>query len=118
MRWDFKHDETYFCIVYAFVPLAMVKVDVVTSQLEFFHTVGFFNDLFYPSNWRGEGVLVDFCDIVSPWAHRLEWREKEYAGQQEHYHAIVERSEQSGALNFLYNRTLHPWPPPPRPQFP
>lgn len=71
--WDIKDEETYFCIIYTFVPKGVINVDVVLSQLDFLHITGFYNVPFNPTNWGGDGVLVDFSDIVSPFAHRLEW---------------------------------------------
>ena len=62
---DFKSDETYYAIVYAYVSGRELEPDKMVEQLEYFHITGFLNIRFNPNNWLGSGVLVDFCDIVS-----------------------------------------------------
>lgn len=95
---DIKDEETYFCIIYAFVPKGKLDADVILSQLDFFHIVGFYNVPFNPANWRGEGVLVDFSDIVSPFAHELDWRRGSYAMNQAMYRGVVQGLARKGLL--------------------
>lgn len=95
---DIKNEETYFCIIYAFVPKGNIDIDVIVSQLDFFHIVGFYNVPFNPTNWRGEGVLVDFSDIVSPFAHELHWGRNSYAMSQAMHPAIVHGHARKGRL--------------------
>ncbi len=40
--------------------------------MDFFYCAGFFSVPFKPDNWCGEGVLVDFSDLILPTDHR--WR--------------------------------------------
>lgn len=95
---DIKSDETYFSIVYDFVPKGKLEADTILSQLDFFHIAGFYNVPFNLTNWLGRGVLVDFSDIVSPFAHDLDWDEQSYALNQEMYHAKVRSLERKGLL--------------------
>ncbi|KAB5576235.1 hypothetical protein GE09DRAFT_619468 [Coniochaeta sp. 2T2.1] len=95
---DIKSDETYFPIVYDFVPKGKLEADTILSQLDFFHVAGFYNVPFNPTNWLGRGVLVDFSDIVSPLAHELDWDKQSYAMNQEMYHAGVRSFERKGLL--------------------
>lgn len=95
---DIKNEETYFCIIYAFVPEGNIDADVVISQLDFFHVVGFYSVLVNLANWRGEGVLVDFSDIVSPFAHELDWVRSDYAGGQAMYRGAVRDLVRNGRL--------------------
>jgi hypothetical protein len=95
---DIQDDETYFSIVYGFVPKDKLEADTILSQLDFFHITGFHNVPFNPNNWLGRGVLVDFSDIVSPFAHPLEWEKHSYAFEQEWYHAGIRRLERKGLL--------------------
>ncbi|RSL68635.1 hypothetical protein CEP54_002625 [Fusarium duplospermum] len=72
---DIDNDQTYFAIVYSFVPKAKLEAETIIPQLEFFRITGFYNVSFNFTNWLGAGILVDFCDIVHPFAHELEWGE-------------------------------------------
>ncbi|KAI8725733.1 hypothetical protein NCS52_00145100 [Fusarium sp. LHS14.1] len=93
---DIDDDQTYFAIVYSFVPKAKLEAETIISQLEFFHITGFYNVSFNFTNWLGAGVLVDFCDIVHPFAHELEWSEHWYAKNPSMLHAAVRYQAQEG----------------------
>lgn len=94
---EIKGEETYFCIVYAFVPGKRLRADTILSQMDFFHAVGFDIVPFNPANWRGEGVLIDFSDIISPFFH-LDWDNARYAKYQETYCATVRGLARKGIL--------------------
>ncbi|KPM34267.1 hypothetical protein AK830_g12308 [Neonectria ditissima] len=72
---DIDNGERYFAIVYAFVPKGRLEGGAILSQLDFFHIAGFYSVPFNLTNWLGTGVLVDFSDIVSPFADRYDWDE-------------------------------------------
>lgn len=95
---DVKDDETYWAIVYEFVPADKLDGDTVLSQLDFFHVTGFYSVPLNPANWRGSGVLVDFSDIVSPFAHVLDWDAHSYARNQKTYHGAVRSLARKGFL--------------------
>ncbi|KAH7265819.1 hypothetical protein B0J15DRAFT_579717 [Fusarium solani] len=95
---DIDDNQTYFAIVYSFVPKAKLKAETIISQLEFFHITGFYNVSSDFTNWLGAGVLVDFCDIVHPFAQELEWSEHWYAKNPSMLHAAVRYQAQEGIL--------------------
>lgn len=66
-----KEEEKYAAIVYRFVPKGTLDLKVIQSQLDAFYQMGFINVTPKKDNWRGEGILVDLSDLVSPRA--LEW---------------------------------------------
>lgn len=59
-----------YAIIYDFVPPLPLssKIDtaVVQAQLDFFYIIGFSIEALKADNWVGKGLLVDFCDILSP----------------------------------------------------
>lgn len=93
-----KMEESYFGIVYDFVPRARLNPDAISSQLDFFHVAGFDIVPFNPTNWRGEGILIDFSDIVSPLAPDWHWRRTNYAKYQTLYHGAIQGLAQKGLL--------------------
>jgi len=97
-HWDIKVDETYFCIVYDFVPKDKLDVDTIVSQLDFFHLAGFHNVPFNPANWRAGGVLVDFSDLVSPFENKLRWDRELYALHQSICRPMISHFSDEGRL--------------------
>ncbi|KAI1499395.1 hypothetical protein F5X99DRAFT_430776 [Biscogniauxia marginata] len=71
-----KTDESYFAIVYSFVPKGDLDEDIIQSHLDFFYLAGFECVPLKEDNWRGSGILVDFSDLVSP--HAPEWDRFKY----------------------------------------
>lgn len=49
-------------------------MDNILTQLDFFHVIGFMNVAINENNWLGDGVLVNFSDLVHPFAGRW-WRD-------------------------------------------
>ncbi|KAI1074853.1 hypothetical protein F5B20DRAFT_562058 [Whalleya microplaca] len=66
-----------FGIVYEWVSTEKLEKEIARSQLEFFHITGFSMRWFYPQNWLGNGILVDFSDIIPPF-EGLGWDDAEY----------------------------------------
>ncbi|OIW22697.1 hypothetical protein CONLIGDRAFT_587014 [Coniochaeta ligniaria NRRL 30616] len=95
---DMDSDKTYLAIVYEFVPKEKLQVDTILSQLDFFYATGFHHVPFNPSNWLGKGVLVDFSDIIWPFAHPYEWNERQYAKGHKLDHASVRGFERRALL--------------------
>ena len=86
---DVDNNHIYFAIVYHFVPKAELNADAILSQSDHFHITGFCNMPFNKANWLGDGVLVDFSDIVSPFADEREWDKQRYAMHKKWYHGAV-----------------------------
>ncbi|KAK1771988.1 hypothetical protein QBC33DRAFT_592853 [Phialemonium atrogriseum] len=57
-RADLEEEESYFAIIYSFVPQEVLDVNTVQSQLDFFHRTGFMVTLSREENWRGQVVLL------------------------------------------------------------
>jgi hypothetical protein len=93
-------DETYPAIVYQFVAEdGIPKTDAIISQLDFFHLTGFMTVSFNETNWLGQGVLVDFSDIVPYHTGYMWWRPTYYAQQEAGFcRRSVERAAQTGLL--------------------
>jgi hypothetical protein len=93
-------DETYPAIVYEFVADDGIPVvDNIMAQLDFFHMTGFMTVSFNENNWRGRGVLVDFCDIVPHHTGYMWWRPSYYAEQQPGWcRQSVERAAEGALL--------------------
>lgn len=80
-----------FCIVYPFVPdQGPLDKEKITRQTNFFHMTGFHQVEFKWDNWRGEGVLVDHSDLVSPWDYLWQMYQYDYAGFSSGYGSDVE----------------------------
>ncbi len=71
-----EKDQSFFALIYTFVPQGMLDTRSIQSQLDFFHMAGFLVLMFKKDNWRGQGVLVDFSDIVP--LHETAWAECDY----------------------------------------
>lgn len=56
----------YYAIIYEFISPPVPERDVVQSQLDVFHRIGFSLESLKRDNWRGQGLLVDFSDILAP----------------------------------------------------
>ena len=95
---DLKDDETYYAIIYEYIHGWKLEADDIIAQLGFFHITGFSLVPFKCNNWRGSGVLVDFSDIVSPFADSPWWRESEYRMDQD-FSYIREYAECGELLN-------------------
>ncbi|RSL94406.1 hypothetical protein CDV31_014320 [Fusarium ambrosium] len=80
---DLKDDEIYYANIYDYIPRGQVDLNTLVRQLDFFHVTGFINVSFNEANWRGSGVLVDFSDIVSPFARHPWWQPSAYLVNQE-----------------------------------
>lgn len=80
---DLKDNEVYYANIYDYISKEQVDMDTLIGQLDFFHITGFINVSFNEANWRGSGVLVDFSDIVSPFAHHPWWQPSAYLVNQE-----------------------------------
>lgn len=96
---DLKDDETYYAIIYAYVPRGDLEIDTIVAQLDFFHTTGFLNVPFNPNNWLGPGVLVDFSDIVCPFASPRWWRDSDYPMNKEVSRGYVRHFAERGGLS-------------------
>jgi hypothetical protein len=58
-----------YAIIYDFIPpspSSKIGPAVVQAQLDFFYIIGFSIEALKADNWVGKGLLVDFCDILSP----------------------------------------------------
>lgn len=67
-RLDQRFDPSldFYAIIYDFVSPSNIQLGVVQAQLDFFYIVGFSIETLKADNWEGKGLLVDFCDILSP----------------------------------------------------
>lgn len=78
-----------FGLVYRFVPdQGPIDKKYILRQTNLFHITGFHILDFKGNNWRGEGVLVDFSDIVAPWESA--WQDLDYAGYSVGYEASLD----------------------------
>ncbi|KFY95926.1 hypothetical protein V498_03004 [Pseudogymnoascus sp. VKM F-4517 (FW-2822)] len=66
LRRRFDPSFDFYAIVYDFVSPSNLQVGIVQAQLDFFYVVGFSIETLKADNWEGKGLLVDFCDILSP----------------------------------------------------
>ncbi|RSL59036.1 hypothetical protein CEP54_007508 [Fusarium duplospermum] len=80
---DLKDDEIYYANIYDYIPHGQVDMNTLIGQLDFFHVSGFINVSFNEANWRGAGVLIDFSDIISPFAPHPWWQPSAYLVNQE-----------------------------------
>ncbi|KAM4066058.1 kinetochore sim4 complex subunit FTA2 domain-containing protein [Hirsutella rhossiliensis] len=78
-------EQSYYAIVYEFVPQDELDIDTIVAQHDFFHIIGFHVVPFRESNWQSCGRLVDFSDLVSPHAGPPEWNSDYYARDQESF---------------------------------
>lgn len=66
LAYDLPTPETLFGIAYPYIPDKQLEKAASMSQGKLFHIAGFSIWEVREPNWRGKGVLVDFCDIVPP----------------------------------------------------
>lgn len=62
----FDPSSDFYAIIYDFVSPSKLELGVVQAQLDFFYFIGFSVESLKADNWEGKGLLVDFCDILSP----------------------------------------------------
>ncbi|KAI0002837.1 hypothetical protein F4779DRAFT_114204 [Xylariaceae sp. FL0662B] len=74
------HDPgNIFGIVHEWIPSGQLDKEVIRAHLDFFHITGFATlGWFFDRNWQGNGILVDYSDIIAPVEGLLGWDAENY----------------------------------------